>query len=356
MPKRDDIKTILVIGSGPIVIGQACEFDYSGAQACKVLKADGYRVVLVNSNPATIMTDPGLADRTYVEPITPEFVEQVIVKERPDALFAHARRPDRPQYGRRPRARRHPGQVRRGDDRLRPGRHRARRGPQALQRVHGRARHRDVEKRLRLLPGRRRGHRGRARLSCGAAPLVHARRRGRRHRARSGRAARDRGAGPGAVAGRRGARGGEHRGLEGIRDGGHARPCRQRHHRVLHRELRRHGRAHGRLHHGGPRADALGRGVPAHARGVARHPGEDRRGDGRLQRAVRRQPRQRPHDRDRDEPPRVALLGACVEGHGLPHREGGGEAGRGLHARRDRERHHERPPRRASSPPSTTAW
>ena len=87
MPKRDDIQTILVIGSGPIVIGQACEFDYSGAQACKVLKADGYRVVLVNSNPATIMTDPGLADRTYVEPITVEFVEQVIAKERPDALL-----------------------------------------------------------------------------------------------------------------------------------------------------------------------------------------------------------------------------------------------------------------------------
>ncbi len=87
MPKREDIQTILVIGSGPIVIGQACEFDYSGAQACKVLKADGYRVVLVNSNPATIMTDPGLADRTYVEPITVEFVEQVIAKERPDALL-----------------------------------------------------------------------------------------------------------------------------------------------------------------------------------------------------------------------------------------------------------------------------
>lgn len=87
MPKRDDIESILVIGSGPIVIGQACEFDYSGAQACKVLKACGYRVVLVNSNPATIMTDPGLADRTYVEPITVEFVEQVIAKERPDALL-----------------------------------------------------------------------------------------------------------------------------------------------------------------------------------------------------------------------------------------------------------------------------
>jgi carbamoyl-phosphate synthase large subunit len=87
MPRRSDIKSILVIGSGPIVIGQACEFDYSGAQACKVLRADGYKVILVNSNPATIMTDPELADRTYVEPITPEFVERVIEKERPDALL-----------------------------------------------------------------------------------------------------------------------------------------------------------------------------------------------------------------------------------------------------------------------------
>ncbi len=87
MPKREDIKRILVIGSGPIVIGQACEFDYSGAQACKVLKEDGFEVVLVNSNPATIMTDPALVDRTYVEPITKEFLERIIEKERPDALL-----------------------------------------------------------------------------------------------------------------------------------------------------------------------------------------------------------------------------------------------------------------------------
>ncbi|HEY1133102.1 MAG TPA: carbamoyl-phosphate synthase large subunit [Nocardioides sp.] len=87
MPKRDDIKSVMVIGSGPIVIGQACEFDYSGTQACRVLKAEGLRVVLVNSNPATIMTDPEFADATYVEPITPEFVERVIAKERPDALL-----------------------------------------------------------------------------------------------------------------------------------------------------------------------------------------------------------------------------------------------------------------------------
>src|SRR6202012_5847828 len=87
MPKRTDISSILIIGAGPIVIGQACEFDYSGAQACKALKAEGYRVILVNSNPATIMTDPGLADATYVEPITPEIVERIIAREKPDALL-----------------------------------------------------------------------------------------------------------------------------------------------------------------------------------------------------------------------------------------------------------------------------
>jgi len=87
MPKRADIQSIMIIGAGPIVIGQACEFDYSGAQACKALKEEGYRVILVNSNPATIMTDPGLADATYIEPITPEIVAKIIEKERPDALL-----------------------------------------------------------------------------------------------------------------------------------------------------------------------------------------------------------------------------------------------------------------------------
>ncbi len=87
MPKRTDISSILIIGAGPIVIGQACEFDYSGVQACKALRAEGYRIVLVNSNPATIMTDPELADATYIEPITPEMVEKIIAKERPDALL-----------------------------------------------------------------------------------------------------------------------------------------------------------------------------------------------------------------------------------------------------------------------------
>ena len=87
MPKRTDIQSVLIIGAGPIIIGQACEFDYSGAQACKALKSEGYRVILVNSNPATIMTDPLLADATYVEPIHWESVEKIIEKERPDALL-----------------------------------------------------------------------------------------------------------------------------------------------------------------------------------------------------------------------------------------------------------------------------
>src|SRR5437588_12046858 len=87
MPRRDDIERILIVGSGPVVIGQAAEFDYSGVQACKVLREEGYEVVLVNSNPATIMTDPGLADATYVEPLLPGPVAQVIERERPDALL-----------------------------------------------------------------------------------------------------------------------------------------------------------------------------------------------------------------------------------------------------------------------------
>ncbi|HNR32707.1 MAG TPA: carbamoyl phosphate synthase large subunit, partial [Candidatus Hydrogenedentes bacterium] len=87
MPKRTDIKKILLIGSGPIVIGQACEFDYSGTQACKALREEGYTVVLVNSNPATIMTDPETAERVYIEPLNAAFLERIIARERPDALL-----------------------------------------------------------------------------------------------------------------------------------------------------------------------------------------------------------------------------------------------------------------------------
>ena len=109
MPKRTDIHSVLIIGAGPIIIGQACEFDYSGTQACKALREEGYRVILINSNPATIMTDPEFADRTYIEPITPECVEKIIVARKRgndkrlgatgQTRFApHARRPDRLEH------------------------------------------------------------------------------------------------------------------------------------------------------------------------------------------------------------------------------------------------------------------
>ena len=116
MPQRTDIHKVLIIGSGPIIIGQACEFDYSGTQACKALRSLGYEIVLVNSNPATIMTDPEMADVTYIEPLNVDRLEQIINKERPDALLPNLRA----LQGR------HPRQVRRQSHR-RPGRcHRAR--------------------------------------------------------------------------------------------------------------------------------------------------------------------------------------------------------------------------------------
>ncbi len=99
MPKRTDIKNILVIGSGPIVIGQAAEFDYAGTQACLALKEEGYRVILINSNPATIMTDTEIADKVYIEPITLEFVSRIIRKERPDALLTNTWWANRIKYG-----------------------------------------------------------------------------------------------------------------------------------------------------------------------------------------------------------------------------------------------------------------
>ena len=101
MPKRTDIKSVLIIGAGPIVIGQACEFDYSGAQACKALREEGYRVILVNSNPATIMTDPDMADAVYIEPINPATVERIIAKEKPANGFLMrgiAHQPEIPQF------------------------------------------------------------------------------------------------------------------------------------------------------------------------------------------------------------------------------------------------------------------
>ena len=131
MPKRTDIKSILILGAGPIVIGQACEFDYSGAQACKALREEGYRVILVNSNPATIMTDPAMADATYIEPIKWATVAKII-EGTPRRAAADHGRPDCAELRPGPGAPRRAGEVRRGDDRCQCRYHRQGRGPLAL--------------------------------------------------------------------------------------------------------------------------------------------------------------------------------------------------------------------------------
>ncbi len=259
-PRRTDLKSILVIGSGPIVIGQACEFDYSGTQACRVLREEGFRVVLVNSNPATIMTDPDMADATYVEPITPEFVEKVIAKERPDALLATLGG----QTALNTAVRLHeagilekygveligasieaiqrggePGGVQ--GDRHRPGRARRSRGGRPLGDLpqHGRG------------AGRGRVSSATRSWSGPASPWGGGRLRLRAHR---GTAAHHRGDRPGRLPpGHRGADRGVDHGLEGIRARGDARRRRQRRRGLLDRELRPDGHPHRRLDHRRPR-------------------------------------------------------------------------------------------------------
>ena len=311
MPKRTDISSILIIGAGPIVIGQACEFDYSGAQACKALKAEGYRVILVNSNPATIMTDPGLADATYIEPITPEIVE---THHRP----REARTRCCPPWAARPRSTPRCSSPatgalatpqRRTDRRPRRG-HRPRRGPAEIPRRHGRDRHRIARKRHRpLAGGSPRGAR-RRRPARRHPPQLHPRRHRRRHRLQPRGIRADRRRRPRSLAHHRSADRRIRARLEGIRNGGGPRPRGQLHHRLLDRERRSDGHPHRRLRHRRARADADRQGISADARRLDRLPARDRRRYRRLERAVRGQPRRRPHGHHRDEPARVALLGA----------------------------------------------
>ena len=277
MPKRTDLKSILIIGAGPIVIGQACEFDYSGAQACKALREEGYRVILVNSNPATIMTDPDMADVTYIEPITWQVVEKIIAKERrpsrrEDGAAADHGRPDGAELRARPAQARRAGEVRRRDDRRQRTRHREGRGPAEVQGRDDLDRPRFGQERHRAHDGRGAGgaeaHRRadrRQRLPDGHPPQLHARRHRRRHRLQPGGVRGDLQARPRPVADQRTADRGEPDRLEGVRDGSRPRPRGQLHHRLLDREPRPDGHPHRRLDHGGPGADADRQGIPADA-------------------------------------------------------------------------------------------
>ena len=307
MPKRTDIHTVLIIGAGPIVIGQACEFDYSGAQACKALRAEGYRVVLVNSNPATIMTDPDMADATYIEPITPEFVEKIIARERPNVprgprlrAAADHGRPDRAQH--RARRLRKRGTLEKYDIELIGA------SADAIDKAEDRELFRQAMMKIGLevpkgvtLKGELR-HKKDARrqfMYDSAEQSDHGACRRNSQTRVQGRAGRSsacppssgrpsRSAAP-AAASPTTARNSSsivERGLDAsptnevlieesvlgwkeYRDGGRARPRRQRHHHLLHREHRSDGRAHRRFHHRRPGADADRQGISAHAHRLA---------------------------------------------------------------------------------------
>ncbi len=272
MPKRSDIRSVLVIGSGPIVIGQACEFDYSGTQACRVLREEGVRVILVNSNPATIMTDPEFADATYVEPITPEVVEAIIAEERPDAVLATLggqtalncamelhERGILEKYGCRSSA----------PTSRRSSSARTARSSRAWSNAAAPSRPAPSSA-TRWTRSSPRPTTSATRSSCA---LVHHGRPRLGLRVHPGRAAPDRGRRPAVLAGHRGAPRGVDPGVEGVRARGDARPRRQRRRRVLDREPRPDGRAHRRLDHrrAGPHPHRPG--VPAAAGHLhRRHP------------------------------------------------------------------------------------
>ena len=309
MPRRDDIHKILIIGSGPIVIGQACEFDYSGTQACKALREEGYEVVLVNSNPATIMTDPEMADRTYIEPITWEIVAEDHRGRAARRAAADAGRPDGLEPGDGPgrgtacwkssacemigakpevidKAEERAA-VQAGDGKDRPG---------SLPRRHG------------AQPGRSpRADAAKIGLPCVIRPSFTLG--GSGSAVAYNRDEFDTLVTPrsGAVAGQRSAdRRIGHR-LERIRDGGDARRRRQRRDHLLDRKLRPDGRAHGRFDHRGPGPDADRQGISADARRLAGRDPRDRRRDGRLEHPVRHPSADRADDRHRDESARQPL-------------------------------------------------
>ncbi len=344
MPKRTDLKSVLVIGSGPIVIGQAAEFDYSGTQALRVLKEEGLRVILVNSNPATIMTDPEFADATYIEPITPEVVEKIIAKERPDAIL--------PTLG---------GQtalntaialdkngvlekynveliganiaaIELGEDREKFKGVVERCGAESARShiIHtideALAAAEDLGYPMVVRPSFTMGGLGSG-LAYDENDLRRIVGQGLQYSPTSRGAARR-----------------EHPRLEGIRARDDARQERQRRGRLLHRELRPGRRAHRRLDHRRPGPDPDGPRVPAAARHLHRRHPRSRRRHRRLQHPVRRRARHGTRRRDRDEPARLPLLRPGLQGHRLRDRQDRHQALPRLHPGRDPERHHPEDP------------
>ena len=340
MPKRTDIKSILIIGAGPIVIGQACEFDYSGAQACKALRAEGYRVILVNSNPATIMTDPDLADATYIEPITPEMVEKIIAKERPDAVL--------PTMG--------------GQTALNTAMKLDAAGvlekygceligakAEVIDKAEDRLKFRDAMAKIGIESPRSgiahsmaeaRAALDEVKLPCVIRPSFTLGGTGggiayNREEFEQIVAAGLDASMTNEVLVEESVLGWKEFEMEVVRD--RADNC------IIVCSIENvdaDGRAHRRQRDGRAGADPDRPRVPADARRLHRLPARDRRRHRRLQRAVRREPGRRAHGGHRDEPARLALLGAGLQGDRLPDRQDRGEARRRLHAGRAGERHH----------------
>ena len=357
MPKRTDIHSVLIIGAGPIIIGQACEFDYSGTQACKALREEGYRVILINSNPATIMTDPEFADRTYIEPITPECVEKIIVREKEEmksGIGANRRKLVLlPTLG----------------------------GQTALNTAMALHRSGVLEKHgVEMIGAKAEAiHKGEDRhafkelmLSIGLDVPIS----GVAHDMTEARAIAEKigrlpliirpaftlgGTGGGIAYNRdefeelakRGMDlspvteilieesllGWKEYEMEVMRD--RADNC------VIICSIENFdpdGRAHRRFHHRRAHSDADGQGIPDHARPELCRDPRRGRGDRRLEHPVRRQPGQRPHGHHRDEPARQPQFGAGIQGHRLSHRQNRRQARRRLSARRNQERHHARNP------------
>ncbi len=358
MPKRSDIKSILIIGAGPIVIGQACEFDYSGAQACKALREEGYRVVLVNSNPATIMTDPEMADVTYIEPITWPMVARIIERERPDALL--------PTMG--------------GQTALNCALDLAREGvlekygveligarKEAIDKAEDREKFKHAMAKIGLASPRSRpralagGGARRCRRRIGFPvdhpALLHARRHAAAASPTTSRSS--------TTICERGPRrfadhellieesviGWKEFEMEVVRDSSDN--C------IIVCSIENLDPMG--VHTGDSITVAPAQTLTDKEYQIMRDasiavPARDRRRDRRLERAVRGQPGRRAHGGDRDEPARVALLGAGVEGDRLPDRQDRRQARRRLHARRAAERHHRRGARRRPSSRRSTTW
>ena len=361
MPRRDDLRRIMILGSGPIVIGQAAEFDYSGVQACKVLREEGYEVVLVNSNPATIMTDPEFADATYVEPLLPASGR---------ARHREASAPTRcfPTLG---------GQtalnlakaLARGRDAARSLRGRAHRGRTTTRstgprtaRLFARDDGRGPGSRCPSRRSPRRRRRRRASPPCARSACPRSCAPPSPSAAAAAAIARTRRSSPRLVASwprRLADHPDPHRQvgdrLGRVRARGDARPQRQRGDRLLDREPRPDGRAHRRLGHRRPAADAHRRPLPAAARPGDQGDPRGRGGDRRLERAVRGQPGDRGDPRHRDEPAGLALQRPGLQGHRGSRSPRSPRAWRSATRSRRSQRHHAGHARRASSRRSTTS-